>query len=61
MSKPAFDKTMPVKPPIVNKIKKPNENKKGTVHEIKPCQIVAIQLNTLIPVGTAIIIVAAIK
>jgi len=52
---------MPVKPPIVNNIKNPNANKKGTVHLIIPPHIVANQLKTFMPVGTAIIIVAAIK
>jgi hypothetical protein len=33
----------------------------GLLISIEPPHIVAIQLNTLIPVGTAIIIVAAVK
>jgi len=33
----------------------------GCDKSIRPPHIVAIQLNTLIPVGTAIIIVAAVK
>jgi hypothetical protein len=61
MSKPAFDKTMPVNPPTVNKKIKPNANNKGVFQTIEPPHIVAIQLKTLIPVGTAIIIVAAVK
>jgi hypothetical protein len=61
ISKPALDKTTPVKPPIVN------NNKKPTIQAIEvfifkiPPHIVANQLNILIPVGTAIIIVAAVK
>jgi hypothetical protein len=46
---------------MVNKTKKPKANKKGTVHLIIPPHIVASQLKTFIPVGTAIIMVAAIK
>ena len=61
MSKPAFDKTIPVKPPTVNKKIKPKANNNGVLHKIVPPHIVAIQLKTLIPVGTAIIIVAAVK
>ena len=52
---------MPVKTPIVNKKIKPNANNIGVLKIICPPHIVAIQLNTLIPVGTAIIIVAAVK
>jgi len=56
-----LDNNIPVKPPMVKRTKNPNANRKGTVHLIIPPQIVANQLNTFIPVGTAIIIVAAIK
>jgi len=45
----------------VNKKIKPNTNNIEVFNLNSPPQIVAIQLNTLIPVGTAIIIVAAVK
>jgi hypothetical protein len=61
MSKPALDNTTPVKPPIVNKTKKPTIHNIGVFILITPPHIVANQLNILIPVGTAIIIVAAVK
>jgi len=61
MSKPAFDKTIPVNPPKVNRIKKPITNNKGVFLTIWPPHNVAIQLKIFIPVGTAIIIVAAVK
>jgi hypothetical protein len=61
MSKPALDNTIPVKPPIVNKKIKPKTNNiSGSTLKLPPHKV-AIQLNTLIPVGTAIIIVAAVK
>jgi hypothetical protein len=52
---------IPVTPPNVNKTKKPAENRKGVLHIIAPPYMVANQLNILIPVGTAIIIVLAVK
>jgi len=61
MSRPAFAKAIPVKPPIVNKTKKPITNKEGVLILIEPPYKVAIQLKILIPVGTAITIVAAVK
>jgi hypothetical protein len=61
MSIPELDKTIPVKPPKVNKKIKPLANNIGTVKTIRPPNIVAIQLKILIPVGTAIIIVALVK
>jgi hypothetical protein len=45
----------------VNKAKNPNENIKGVVNLKLPPYKVAIQENILIPVGTAITIVAAVK
>jgi hypothetical protein len=45
----------------VNKKIKPMVNKKGNLNSILPPHIVANQLKILIPVGTAIIIVAAVK
>jgi hypothetical protein len=61
MSKPAFDKTTPVNPPIVNKTKNPPTQYIGVFNLILPPHNVAIQLKIFIPVGTAIIIVAAVK
>jgi hypothetical protein len=54
-------KIIPVKPPNVNNIKNPIANSIGTVICNIPPNIVAIQLNILIPVGIAIIIVATVK
>ena len=61
MSMPEFDKIIPVKPPNVNKKIKPLAKSIGVFKRIEPPNIVAIQLKILIPVGTAIIIVAAVK
>ena len=61
MSIPELDKTIPVKPPNVNKNIKPLANNIGVFRTILPPNIVAIQLKILIPVGTAIIIVALVK
>jgi hypothetical protein len=61
MSIPEFDKTIPVKPPNVNRKIKPFANNIGVLKTILPPNIVAIQLKILIPVGTAIIIVALVK
>jgi hypothetical protein len=52
---------IPVKPPIVKSTRNPKENNDGAFRESLPAHIVANQLNTLIPVGIAIIIVDAIK
>jgi len=46
---------------MVNKNIKPKANKKGVLKFKFPPHIVANQLKTLIPVGTPIIIVAAVK
>jgi hypothetical protein len=61
ISIPEFDKIIPVKPPNVNKKIKPLANNIGVLSTIVPPNIVAIQLKILIPVGTAIIIVADVK
>jgi hypothetical protein len=61
MSTPEFDKTIPVNPPNVNKKMKPFANNIGVFNTILPPNIVATQLKILIPVGTAIIIVALVK
>jgi len=55
------DKTIPVRPPTVNKKRNPKVHKIGTVSEIVVPYIPPSQLNTLIPVGKAITIVAPLK
>jgi len=52
---------IPVKPPNVKRIIKPFAKSIGVFKTMLPPNIVAIQLNTLIPVGIAITIVAAVK
>jgi hypothetical protein len=61
ISIPEFDNTIPVKPPNVNKKIKPLAKSIGVFKTIEPPKIVATQLKILIPVGTAIIIVALVK
>ena len=51
----------PVRPPKVNKKIKPKDHRSGGVMTKGAPWRVAIQLNTFTPVGTAIIIVAAVK
>lgn len=53
--------TTPVNPPTVNKKIKPRVQRMPGLKEVTPPYIVANQLNTLIPVGMAIIIVADVK
>jgi hypothetical protein len=61
ISIPELDKIIPVNPPKVKRKIKPLAKSIGVSNQILPPNIVAIQLKTLIPVGTAIIIVAAVK
>lgn len=61
ISSPELANIIPVRPPIVNKNINPIANNIGVLKKIDPSHIVAIQLKILIPVGTAIIIVAAVK
>jgi len=61
ISKPAFDKIIPVTPPIVNKKINPKTNNNGVFKIKVESHNVANQLKILMPVGTAIIIVAAVK
>jgi hypothetical protein len=61
MSKDEDDKTIPVKPPIVNKKRNPNVHKRGVLKNKTPPYKDATHLKILIPVGTAITIVAAVK
>lgn len=61
MSRDELDKIIPVTPPVVNRKIKPIAQSIGVEYfKFDPC-IVANHLKTLIPVGTAIIIVAAVK
>ena len=61
MSKAAFARITPVNPPIVNKNTKPRAHIIGAVKFNRVPLAVAIHLKTLIPVGTAITIVAPVK
>ena len=61
MSREELDKIIPVNPPSVNKVTKPNAQYVGATLGITRPNAVAIHLNTLIPVGTAMIIVVAVK
>jgi hypothetical protein len=61
MSREQFPTTIPVRPPTVNKKMNPNTQSIGVSYLIFDPWMVASHLNTLIPVGTAIIIVAAVK
>jgi hypothetical protein len=54
-------KITPETPPIVNKNIKPTVNNSGVLKFTHPPHIVANQLKILIPVGTAITIVLAVK
>jgi hypothetical protein len=58
---PELANAIPVKPPSVNKNKNPIQKSIAVSKTIDPFQSVAIQLKIFIPVGTAIIIVAAVK
>jgi hypothetical protein len=57
----AMDKINPVKPPMVNTKMKPTANNMGVSKVMEPCHMVAIQLKTFTPVGTAISMVAYMK
>lgn len=61
MSRDEFAKTIPVNPPMVNRKMNPRAHSIDGWYEIGAPWIVASHLNTLIPVGTAMIIVAAVK
>jgi len=61
ISREELDKTIPVNPPNVNRKINPKDHNIGVSYFIFVPWIVANHLNTLIPVGTAIIIVAAVK
>src|SRR5687768_16649244 len=61
MSTGVMASTRPVKPPIENTKMNPHANSMGVSNVIEPFHIVAIQLKTFTPVGTAISIVAYMK
>lgn len=61
MSSDEFDRTIPVKPPTVNRKINPRAHNMAGDHLILPPCKVASQLNTLTPVGIAIIMVAEVK
>jgi hypothetical protein len=61
MSREELARTIPVKPPTVKRKMKPKAHNIGASYLISDPWIVASHLNTLIPVGTAMIIVAAVK
>lgn len=61
ISKDELDKIIPVMPPVVNRKINPRAQSIGVSYLNLDPWSVANHLNTLIPVGTAIIIVAAVK
>lgn len=61
MSIEELARTIPVRPPTVNKKINPRAHNMGASNFTREPWIVANHLNTLIPVGTAIIIVADVK
>lgn len=54
-------RTTPVTPPTVKRNTKPRAKSIATLRESVPVAAVANQLKILIPVGTAMIMVAAVK
>ena len=58
---PALASTTPVTPPTVNRKTKPIAKSIGVRNSSEPPHMVAIQEKILMPVGTAMIIVAAMK
>jgi len=61
ISRAELDKIIPVTPPVVNRKINPKAQSMGAEYFTLEPWIVASHLKTLIPVGTAIIIVAAVK
>lgn len=61
MSSDELESITPVTPPVVNSAMKPRTHSIGVSYLMSVPWMVASQLNTLIPVGMAIIIVAAVK
>lgn len=60
-SREAFARTIPVRPPVVNRKINPRAHSIGGWYLIFDPWIVANHLKTLMPVGMAIIMVAAVK
>jgi hypothetical protein len=60
-STPALASTTPVTPPIVNRKINPSAHSIGVRRESEPPHMVAIQEKTLMPVGTAMTMVANVK
>lgn len=61
MSSEELERIMPVRPPVVNRKINPKAHRTGVSYLIlDPCKV-ANHLKTLIPVGTAIIMVTAVK
>lgn len=61
ISREEFARTIPVSPPSVNRKMKPYAHRTGALNSILAPYIVANHLKTLIPVGTAMIMVTAVK
>lgn len=61
MSRDELARTIPVRPPIVNRKMNPRAHRMGGSHLIVPPCRVASQLKTLMPVGMAMIMVADVK
>lgn len=61
MSREELARTIPVRPPTVNRKIKPRAQSRGVSHFTDPPCKVASQLKTLTPVGIAIIMVADVK
>jgi hypothetical protein len=61
MSREELESTTPVAPPVVNRQIKPRVQRMAGVYFSRAPYRVASHLNTLIPVGIAMIIVAAVK
>lgn len=61
MSIEELDNIIPVNPPVVNSIIKPNAHNIDGSNLIFDPKVVASQLKTLMPVGIAIIIVTVVK
>lgn len=61
MSSEEFARTIPVRPPMVNRKINPKAHSIGGSHLMVPPCSVASQLKTLIPVGIAMIMVADVK
>ena len=61
MSIGTSDSTRPVKPPSVKRNRNPMAKSIGVSNESEPFHMVATQLNTFTPVGTAISVVAYMK